>query len=175
MSDIILSGKREFDYDDEEKFFLTLMRIIFVVSALLFAWGVYSHWRQIDLIKTGQSAVGTVSRDGRHVSYTTGDGRSYSVNITGMLLDELEETVTVYYKENPAEAVPPTSIKFFLAIYGIAVLGMILSLFFIRHAKVWRKMNLFHKTIIISFLRRVSNLVNIKVSRDFHKNPFIEI
>ena len=39
MSDIILSGKREFDYDDEEKFFLTLMRIIFVVSALLFAWG----------------------------------------------------------------------------------------------------------------------------------------
>lgn len=36
-------------------------------------------------------------------------------------------------------------------------------------------MNLFHKTIIISFLRRVSNLVNIKVSRDFHKNPFIEI
>ena len=132
MSDIILSGKREFDYDDEEKFFLTLMRIIFVVSALLFAWGVYSHWRQIDLIKTGQSAVGTVSRDGRHVSYTTGDGRSYSVNITGMLLDELEETVTVYYKENPAEAVPPTSIKFFLAIYGIAVLGMILSLFFIR-------------------------------------------
>ena len=114
MSDIILSGKREFDYDDEEKFFLTLMRIIFVVSALLFAWGVYSHWRQIDLIKTGQSAVGTVSRDGRHVSYTTGDGRSYSVNITGMLLDELEETVTVYYKENPAEAVPPTSIKFFL-------------------------------------------------------------
>ena len=86
MSDIILSGKREFDYDDEEKFFLTLMRIIFVVFALLFAWGVYSHWRQIDLIKTGQSAVGTVSRDGRHVSYTTGDGRSYSVNITGMLL-----------------------------------------------------------------------------------------
>lgn len=132
MSNMILSGKREFNYDEEEKFFLTFMRIILVVSALLFVWGVYSHWKQIDLIKTGQSAVGTVSLGGNRVSYVTGDGYSYSVNITGMFLDDFEETVMVYYKENPAEAVPPTSIKFFLAIYGIAVLGMGVSLFFIK-------------------------------------------
>lgn len=132
MSDMILSGKREFNYDEEEKFFLTFMRIIFVVSALLFVYGVYSHWKQIDLIKTGQSVVGTVSLGRNRVSYVTGDGYSYSINITGMFLDDFEETVTLYYKENPAEAVPATSIKFFLAIYGIAVLGMGFSLFFIK-------------------------------------------
>lgn len=132
MSDMMLSGKRDFNYDEEEKFFLTFMRIIFVVFALLFAWGVYSHWQQIDLIKSGQVAVGTVSMGGNRVSYATGDGYSYSVNITGMFLDDFEETVTVYYKENPAEAAPLTSNKFFFAIYGIAILGMVFSLFFIR-------------------------------------------
>lgn len=129
MSNMILSGKREFDYDEEEKFFLTFMRIIFVVFALLFVWGAYSHLKQIDLIKTGQSAVGTVSLGGNRISYVTEDGYSYSVNITGMFLDDFEETVVVYYKENPAEAVPLTSIKFFLTIYGIAVLGMGVSFF----------------------------------------------
>lgn len=131
MSDMILSGKREFNYDQEEKFFLTFMRIIFVIFALLFVWGVYSHWKQIDLIKTGKSAVGTVSLGGERIDYVTGDGYRYSVNITGMFPADFEETVMVYYKENPAEAVPPTSIKFFLFVYGIAVLGMGFSLFFI--------------------------------------------
>ena len=129
---MILSGKRDFNYDEEEKFFLSFMRIIFVIFAILFVWGVYSHWKQIDLIKTGQSAVGTVSLGGDRVDYVTGDGYRYSVNITGMFLADFEETITVYYKEDPAKAVPPTSTKFFFSVYGIAVLGMSFSLFFIR-------------------------------------------
>lgn len=131
MDGMILSGKREFNYDQEEKFFLIFMRIIFVVFALLFTWGVYSHWKQIDLIKTGKSAVGTVSLGGERIDYVAEDGRRYSVNITDMFTEDFEETVMVYYSEDPAKAVPPTSIKFFLFVYGIAVLGMGISLFFI--------------------------------------------
>ena len=135
MSDMILSGKREFNYDQEEKFFLTFMRIIFVIFALLLAWGVHAHWKQIDLVKTGKSAVGTVSLGGERIDYVTGDGYRYSVNITGMFLDDLEDTVMVYYKEYPAEAVPLTSVKAFLIVYGIAALGMGISLFFIIRTK----------------------------------------
>lgn len=135
MSDFLISGKREFNYDEEEKFFLTFMRILFVISALILVWGVYSHLKQIDLIKTGNSAVGTVSLGRNSVSFVAEDGHTYYVNITGMLIEDFEETIMVYYRENPAAAVPPTSIKFFLFIYGIAAFGMGISLFFIRRTQ----------------------------------------
>lgn len=135
MSDMILSGTRDFDYDEEEKFFLTLMRIIFVIFALLFMWGAYSHCKQIHLIKTGKSAVGTVSLGGEIISYTTEDGHRYSVKTSGMFLDDFEDTVMVYYQDNPAAAVPPTSIRFFMFLYGISALGMLFSLFFIKRTR----------------------------------------
>ena len=55
---MIISGKRDFEYDKEEKTFISLMRMIFVISALIFVWGVFSHYRTIDLVKTGKAIEG---------------------------------------------------------------------------------------------------------------------
>ena len=129
---MIISGKRDFDYDKEEKTFISLMRMIFVISALIFVWGVFSHYRTIDLVKTGKAIEGTVTGNGKYVKYATEDGRTYYVDITGMIVDTTGETIMVYYKENPAAAVPQTSILFFLIIYGISILGMGISFCMIR-------------------------------------------
>ncbi len=137
----MLTEQRDFNYDEEEKFFLIFMHIIFVVFALLFVWGVFSHLKQINLINTGKSYVGTLALSGDYVKYTTENGRNYYVDITGMVLDDFEETVMVYYKENPAAAVPATSTKFFLFIYGVAVMGMCISLFLIKRTRKSIKKN----------------------------------
>ncbi len=126
MNGMLLSGKREFDYEQEEKFFLSFMRLVFIIFALVFAWSIYSHCKQINLSRKGTAVLAEVQgySGGERITYVAEDGLSYGHNISGMFLPEHEDTIMVYYLDNPAAAMPLTKVSFFYILYAVSIVGM---------------------------------------------------
>ena len=123
-----MSYKRDFDYDREERAFIGFMKILFIIFALIFVWNVYSHFNQIKLVKNGTgvlASIYTVS-SGERISFVAEDGKTYWNNVSGMFLPEHEDTIMVYYIDNPASAMPLTSNVFFYSLYGLSIGGMII-------------------------------------------------
>lgn len=136
MNGLLLSGKRDFDYEKEEYFFLSFMRLLLIISILFMVFGVYSQYRQFRLERYGKTAEAKVLSGGRSLSFVADDGNSYSVDVSGMFFTSFGDTVTVYYMDSPYTAVPLTDIKFFLIIYSISLVGIALSLWQIRRIRL---------------------------------------
>lgn len=130
---MIISGKREFDYEKEEKFFLRFLQMMLFICAFIFVWGIYTHVNQINLQKNATSVVAEVQ--GERLKYTADDGITYFVNTSGMFLKKTNNTTMVYYIETPSDAVPLTDITFFLIIYLLTIPGMIFAIWQIDRTK----------------------------------------
>ena len=126
MDAIAISAKREFNYDQEEKFFMKFMRILLAIFILIFVWNAYSHYKQIHLANNGTAVLAEVYTytSGERISFVSEDGKTYANNISGMFLPEHGDTLMVYYIDNPATAMPLTAPTFFFIIYAISLAGI---------------------------------------------------
>ena len=126
MEAIAISAKREFNYDQEEKFFMKFMKILLVLFILLFVWSVYSHYKQIHLVHNGTAVLANVYSysSGERISFIAPDGQTYANNISGMFLPKHDNTLMVYYIDNPATAMPLTAPLFFYILYAISLAGI---------------------------------------------------
>ncbi len=124
---ILISGKRDFDYEKEELFFLKFTKLFFFIFALIFIWGVYSHYQQFNLIEHGTAVLAEAHKykGGEQIKYIAEDGVTYRQNIFGMFVEDHEDTIMVYYLDHPADAAPLTSSKFFYILYTFTILGML--------------------------------------------------
>lgn len=130
MNGMFLSARRDFNYEYEEHAFMRFMQIILVACALVFVWGVYSHIKQINLVNNGTAVLAEVYTytGGERISFVAEDGKTYGNNISGMFLPEHDNTLMVYYIDNPANAMPLTDVKFSLAIYAVSIAGIAFAL-----------------------------------------------
>ncbi len=137
MNNILLSEKGSFDYEQEELRFLGFMELIFFISLLLFSWNVYTHGMQLHLQKNGTSILATAHKytGGERITYVTEDGISYGRAIFDLFLEDHDDTIMVYYLDQPADAKPLTKASFFYTIYAISIFGIILSFRQIRRIK----------------------------------------
>lgn len=130
MESLAISAKREFNYDQEEKFFMKFMKILLAVFVLIFIWNCYSHYKQIHLINNGTAVLAEVYTytGGERISFVAEDGKTYGNNISGMFLAEHDDTLMVYYIDNPATAMPLTADHFFYIMYAISIAGIAFAL-----------------------------------------------
>lgn len=129
MNGLLFSFKRDFDYEQEEKAFMGFMKMIFIICALIFVWNAYSHFKQINLVENGTGVLASVYTytGGERISFVAEDGKTYGNNISGMFLPEHDDTLMVYYIDNPATAMPLTADRFFYILYAVTIAGMGLS------------------------------------------------
>ena len=57
MNGMLISAKREFNYEYEERAFMRFMKILLVICVLIFVWSAYGHYKQINLSQNGISVL----------------------------------------------------------------------------------------------------------------------
>lgn len=139
----LFNAKREFHYDQEEKFFMRFMKIIFFLCLAIFIWNTANHAIEINLQKNGTCVTGeiTIYPGGGRVSYVAENGTRYQNDISGMFLPEHDGTLPVYYLDNPASGMPLTSVSFFLIVYAISLIGIAFSVWQMKRMKASMRKN----------------------------------
>ena len=122
--------KQKFNKEQDENYSLQFVKILLIFFALFLAWNIYSHCKQVESVNNGTLVLAQVStsRMDKVITYTATDGNTYRNRVPGILLMFSDDTATVYYTDDPADATPLLSPYFFYATYAISVVCIFICL-----------------------------------------------
>ena len=158
MRSFILAGpkffeKKKFEQKDEDNYLLAFAKVLLAFIILFVLWTSVFVFKEIDYVNNGTTVSARVNDDMEYYSFVV-DGSIYRGRVSGMLYafsdtngftyikeivgaDTLQkgDQITVYYKDDPSDALVPTSPYHYAVSYTLAFAALGLVVWWMKRLK----------------------------------------